>query len=643
MTLRAQIVLTISLVFVILVLGLAALGISNSRQYVEQQLASHAQDAASALSLPVSQALAAQDRVMAEALIASVFDRGYYQQIVVFSPDGARIIKRELPREVSGVPVWFSDLFDLDTAPGEAFLNAGWRQLGKIVVVSQPAFAYQQAWSSLSGMVVWATLIFAMVGFLLAFLLRLVFRPLDRMAQAAHAIVNRRFEPITPVPRARELFGVVSALNLMIASVKRFLDEEEARSESFRREAYFDAITGLQNRRAFDLMMRQRLGGPDREQDGALLMISLEGLKEFNIRLGYPEGNRLLREIAVLVQETAGQRAESVSRIGGATFAVVLFDCNEAEVESLAGRLRDRVFKLLSDGGVELTLALGCSLFSAGESMAAVMSRTDLALEMAINERHGAIALNRPDDGELDTLGSQGWRQLIRMALKEQRWVLHAQPLVNLATGDIVHREIMARLLDREGHLVPAGRFLPMAARHGLMPEIDLALIQLVLARKGQGQDARCAINISRQAIESKSFVYDDLVRQLASVDCRNLSFEMSEYSFVRNIGAARALFDSLRNAGCKVGIDRFGIDVSSMYLLRTYPPDYIKLDGGLVEEISEHADSAELVRMIVHLAESLNVEVYAQGVEKQEIAQLLQSFGVRAGQGYYYGPPALF
>lgn len=645
MTLRRQILWATGLVFLVLVLGLVLLGLANSREYIEQQLASHAQDAASVLSLPVSQALAAQDQAQAEALIAAVFDRGDYRQIMVLGADGEQVIKRELPLDVSGVPSWFSNLFEFEAPAGEAFLTAGLRQLGKIEVLSQPVFAYRQAWAMLAGMLVWALLIFGLAALLLVLLLRVLFQPLDRVSRAASAIVNRQFEQITPLPRVHELKGVVSALNLMISSVKRFLDEEEARSASFRREAYSDAVSGLQNRRAFDLLMNQRLGGPDREQDGALLMVGLDGLKEFNTQLGYPAGDQLLRQLAEILLEVAGQQAELVSRIGGETFALVLFDCNENEVEILMAQLRDRLCQVLAPhtDGMTLSLAVGGALFRADESFGQVMARCDLALEMAAHERHGGIVLNRPQKGEFDQLGSQGWRQLIFTALQERRWILHNQPVVDLHSGKVVHKEIMARLLDHDGRLIPASQFLPMAARHGLMPDIDRVLIDLVLARVAQSKNTSYAINISRQTIESKSFVYAQLMQKLKSRPCHLLSFEISEYSFMRNIGAARALFDSLRKAGCKVGIDRFGVDVSSMSLLRSYPPDYIKLDGGLVEEMVDHADSAELVRMMVRLADSLNVAVYAQGVQKPEVAKMLQDCGVKAGQGYHYGQPALF
>lgn len=643
MTIRQQIALGLTLIFLLMALGLTGLGLHNSKKYVEQQLASHAQDAASALSLPVAQALAAKDRVTAEVLIAAMFDRGYYQQIMVLSNDGAKIIKRELPREISGVPAWFSGFIEIETQAGEAFLSNGWQQLGKIVVISQPTFAYKQAWSALINTLIWTSLIFILMGLLLAFLLRVIFRPLDRVASAAHAIVNRQFDPITPLPKAKELSGVVNAINLMSASIKNYLDEEEARSENFRREAYFDAVTGLQNRRAFDLLMRQRLSNTESSSDGALIMVAFEGLNELNHSAGYPEGNQLLQEISATLSATLSQHAESISRIGGATFTAVLFDCNEATVKSLSEQLCKNLTALTNKPmiNVRLSSAVGVSFFAAHEKLGQIMARTDLALEMAKHDRNGAIAYSSAQDSDHDTLGSQGWRQLIQMALKEQRWVLHAQPLIDLQTGAVVHKEIMARLLDHSGQLIAANMFLPMATRHQLMPDIDRALIELALQR-AESATTSLAINISRQAIESKEFVYADLVKQVKKIPSHQLAFEMSEYSFVRNIGAAKALFDSLRGAGCKVGIDRFGIDISSIHLLRSYPPDYIKLDGGLVSEIIDHADSAELVRMIVHLSETLNVQVYAQGVQQTAIADLLKDFGVRAGQGYLFGEPAL-
>ena len=148
MTLRRQLFLGISLIFLGVFVGLALLGVSGTRQYLEEQLGSHAQDAASSLVHPLSQSLGAGDRTLAETQVATLFDRGYFQRIAVLGNDGKVVVERELPAKIDAVPLWFSSWLTLEAQPGEAFLASGWRQLGKVVVISQPTHAYQYLWQS---------------------------------------------------------------------------------------------------------------------------------------------------------------------------------------------------------------------------------------------------------------------------------------------------------------------------------------------------------------------------------------------------------------------------------------------------------------------------------------------------------------
>lgn len=155
MTLRRQLFFGLSIVFLLICGSLLLVTVNATRDYLEQQLASHAQDTATALTRVLGEAVAKDDRVLAETQIAAVFDRGYFQQIAVLSTGGARLVGRELPPRIEGVPAWFTGLFSLKTPTGEAFLTSGWRQLGKVVVVSQPTFAYRHLWQSTVGMFWW--------------------------------------------------------------------------------------------------------------------------------------------------------------------------------------------------------------------------------------------------------------------------------------------------------------------------------------------------------------------------------------------------------------------------------------------------------------------------------------------------------
>src|SRR5450830_813573 len=155
MSLRRQLLIAISILFVLVFAGLQALSILSTKDFLQQQLSSHAQDAATSLSHTLVQPLIGNDKVLAEIQIAAMFDRGYYRQIILVAPDGKQILSKELPVAIESVPLWFSSTVSIDTPPGQAFITSGWTQLGKLVIVSQPTFAYQYLWTTFKRVTWW--------------------------------------------------------------------------------------------------------------------------------------------------------------------------------------------------------------------------------------------------------------------------------------------------------------------------------------------------------------------------------------------------------------------------------------------------------------------------------------------------------
>ena len=175
MTLRRQLFLTLSVLFLAVLAGLMVLNIKGTRDYLEQQLGSHAQDAATSLSMRLSQVLERQDPVLTELQVDSFFDRGFFQRIVLLDAKNIILLTKELPAKVPDVPLWFTKQFPLNPPGGEAFVSSGWQQLGKVVVQSQPAHAYQYLWASSLEVATWIGLVYLAALVLTHFLLKLNF------------------------------------------------------------------------------------------------------------------------------------------------------------------------------------------------------------------------------------------------------------------------------------------------------------------------------------------------------------------------------------------------------------------------------------------------------------------------------------
>jgi diguanylate cyclase (GGDEF)-like protein len=646
MTLRRQLFVGISVIFLVIFIGIAALGVSGTRAYLEEQLGSHAQDSASSLVHSLSQSLAEGDRVLAETQLATLFDRGYFQRMLVLSVDGAVLIDLNLPEKIEGVPLWFSSALVLEAPPGEAFLSSGWRQLGKVVVVSQPTYAYQHLWKKSMETLVWMLLVYGLALWLTHVVLRWILNPLSEIERSAKEIQQRRFAQITIKPKALELARVVLAMNNMSRKISEFLDIEIRKAEQFRREAYQDDLTGLDNRRSFDLRLAQALSGEIQFSEAALIGVEVNNLKSFNTEASYSQGDKFLKAIAESAKTVLGEDAPILCRIGGAAFGFVLFDRDLVTLTDLGRRLRDQIDQTCSvgDGQIDFSFSMGMVNFHQGESRARLLSRLDLAIESARQSGHNTLQYVVDLETSESSLGSLAWRDLIRNALAENRWTLLAQPVVSLSSGQLMQQEVMTRLVGSDGHLVPASVFLPMAMRHKLMPDIDKALLSLVFARMEQRQETEkinLAVNLSNQSLENRDFMHW-LAARLERLDRRGftLAFELTEYGCSLDLDASRRFAEMLRDHQVGFGIDHFGLAPGSLQLLRDLPPDYVKLNAGLITEAPGSEASRALVRSIVSLASSLDVEVIAQGVESATQVELLLSDAVKGGQGYHFGAP---
>jgi len=436
-------------------------------------------------------------------------------------------------------------------------------------------------------------------------------------------------------------------MNQMSRRVGEMLDAEVARAEALRKQAYDDDMTGLANRRGFELRLVELLQGEHQFLLGAVVAVEMDDMRLLNRAHGFAAGEHIMRVVADGAREVFSNVSLAIlARSNEFSFSFLLADPTHAQATELAIELRRRTMAQLADFAPAnmVGINMGVAFFHQTDTRSDVFARADLAVESARqSDRNGFVVLPDSQD-ENSALGSFGWRTLIQSALEESRWRLLSQPVVRLqAVTEVIHSECMARLVDGQGELVPASNFMPMAARHRLMPEVDRAMVTLALERL-RDQDRglnTLAINLSPQSIGDAEFV-DWLARQLVSLGdaAVRVAFEVSEFGALRNAGALTRVRDLARLHGAAFGIDHFGLDPQAVQMLRDAVPDYVKLSGALSQELVAQAGNNELLVSFVTLAHSLDVTVIAQQIETAEQAAALIEAGVDGGQGYYFGAP---
>jgi EAL domain-containing protein (putative c-di-GMP-specific phosphodiesterase class I)/GGDEF domain-containing protein len=647
MRLRNQLFWIIAGLFVAVLLAILLVSTAGTRSYLEQQLASHAQDAATALSVTLSQPLGKGDTVLAQTQIASFFDRGYFQSIAVLDTERKPLVSRNLPEKIEGVPLWFAKAVHIDAPVGEAFISSGWRQLGKVLVRSQPTFAYQHLWQTSWQLLLWLLGICTAALLTLRGGLHLILKPLQAIEKTAEDVQVKRFTQIDLVPSAPELASVVRAMNQMSSRVGEMLDLETARALALQREAYEDEATGFANRRGYLLRLTELLKGEFHFDLGGVVSVELDDMRLMKRSHGFAAGLEVMRVVAESARSVmSAVPVTLMAHNNEFNFSFVMADVTEEQARALAKALRERILSALTENesAQHIGIQTGLAFFNQKDECSDVLSRTDLAVETARQSERNGFAVLAAQAPERCSLGSFGWRTLISTALVEKRWRLLHQPVMKLdANKKVIQVECMARLVDQHGMLVPAANFLPMAARHQLMPEIDRAMLSLAFdsLRESVADTAVVAVNVSPQSIADSAFmIWLEFELAALGANARRLAIEISEFGALRNEKATQGLRDLARRFGGQFGIDRFGLDPKALSLLRSLVPDYVKLTGALMSDLGAANAATDMLASFATLAHSLDVQVIAQQVETAQQVDVLEQAKVDAGQGYYFGAP---
>jgi diguanylate cyclase (GGDEF)-like protein len=422
-------------------------------------------------------------------------------------------------------------------------------------------------------------------------------------------------------------------------------------------QASHDALTGLVNRREFEIRLGTALDKLSRQPgELSLMFLDLDQFKVVNDTCGHAAGDQLLKQTSTLLHETLGARGV-LARLGGDEFGVLLENCDANSAIGIAERLRLAVQELrfVWNGCVfSISASVGLVHVAEADAMEVTLRSADMACYMAKEKGRNRVQVYHPSDAEfVERIGEMVWVQRIRNGLDEQRFCLFAQEIrsLNEDEPDRSCIELLLRLHDEDGKLVQPGSFIPAAERYGLMPLIDRWVVRnafaLLASRLNSSEPVHlssCAINLSGATFGDDDFI-DYVRRQFDQyrVPPGMICFEITETSAIDNLPSAKRFIQSLKKSGCRFSLDDFGTGMSSFSYLKHLPVDYIKIDGTFVTEMLNSKVDRAMVETIAHIANVMGKRTVAEFVESKEILQALREIGVDYGQGYAIGTPMPF
>ena len=414
--------------------------------------------------------------------------------------------------------------------------------------------------------------------------------------------------------------------------------------------ATHDPLTGLHNRREFNAILERHLARAKRYGgEGAVLWMDLDGFKEINDGLGHKVGDELLASLAHRMKSTI-RESDVLARLGGDEFAILYPNVDSTQVQIAATRLLDAIRRHTANiqgQAIRTTASMGIVLFPEhGMQPTELLMQADMAMYRAKEQGRNRFCVYSPEAENLEAPEQRiDWLRLVREALENDGFILYAQPILDLRTDEIARYEILLRLLDRDGNVIPPGAFLDIAEQFGLSGDIDrwvLGRATEILSNPEIMEKALSfAINLSPRTMTDKEFL--ELISDMPALSVIGpvrLVMEITETAAIYNIHVAKDFLRTLRGRGYEFALDDFGMGFSSFYQLKNLDVDYLKIDGSFIRNLSHDPVDKHLVLAMVHLARSLGKQTIAEYVEDQETLDILREIGVDCAQGFHIGRP---
>jgi diguanylate cyclase (GGDEF)-like protein/PAS domain S-box-containing protein len=438
------------------------------------------------------------------------------------------------------------------------------------------------------------------------------------------------------------------------------VSHERALKHELSWHAAHDPLTGLINRREFEIHVADALASAKNEGDiHALLYLDLDQFKVVNDTCGHNAGDVLLKVLSKTLHSQM-RDADILARLGGDEFGALLLKCPLEQALHLADKLRQAVkdFRFVWDKYTfEIGVSIGLVVINEdSKSMSELLSAADQACYVAKEQGRNRVHFYQESDVMLAKRhGEVLWVSRLNEAFEKKHFVLYTQPIVSLNGITKPHAEVLLRMTNGNGELILPGAFIPAAERYDIMLSIDRWVIETVCSwlknerdeeyRTGEAGEAMAharssyAINLSGMSLNDR-FLHDFVIEkfQQYEVDPKRICFEITETAIISNLDKAHHFMENIKELGCRFSLDDFGSGLSSFAYLKALPVDYLKIDGLFIRDIATNSINRAMVNAINEVGHVMGIETIAEFVETEAILDTVRNIGIDYAQGYAVG-----
>jgi diguanylate cyclase (GGDEF)-like protein len=443
-------------------------------------------------------------------------------------------------------------------------------------------------------------------------------------------------------------------LNAQLKTHSQSLElEVMRRTQELEKMVKIDSITGLVNRYEFERRLKSVIETAQKEQSNHVLCyIDLDQFKIVNDKCGHIAGDELLRQIALILKRSA-RESDVVARLGGDEFGIIYQNSSIEDAQEQAQRLLNAIgeYRFSWHGN---TFGIGASIGMVGITrecctLTNLLSQADAACYAAKDSGRNRIHVALPDDATIqDRRNQMQWIGRLEEALVTDSFVLYVQPIVPVLDPlQRHHYEVLVRLREESGEMIPPMAFIPAAERYGFMPKLDRWVMESTFKAFSKIRDevlteVHFSINVSGASMGDEKT--KEFLRGLFGhygVPYHVITFEITETEAISNMANALAFINEFRGLGCLFALDDFGCGLSSFSYLQNMPIDYLKIDGSFVHDIHLNTVNRAMVAAINDIGHVMGIETICEFVENMAIMHVLNDLEVDYAQGYHIGKPS--
>jgi len=434
-----------------------------------------------------------------------------------------------------------------------------------------------------------------------------------------------------------------------VLSIIHDITKRKEAEKTIERLAYYDSLTNLPNRKMFlKNIDKSILNASKNNSRFSLIYIDLDNFKTINDNYGHYIGDMFLKRVAGRLKKALGENS-NIFRLGGDEFAVILEGISD--VKELSDILDNILLTLrhpfkINDNDNFISASVGISIFpDDGSSVKKLLNNSDSAMYQAKNRGKDSYcffseeinrAIKRKNDIEFK----------LRTAIKNNELELYYQPKIDVSKNEIVGVEALTRWISNGHNYLFPDEFIPIAEKSGLILELDkwvlmTACKQIDAWEKVGIIEQKIAVNLS--ALHFRKGKILQTVKEVLNqvpISHKSLEIEITETMFMEDIDEAISILNNLRSMGISISVDDFGTGYSSLSYLKKLPINKVKIDKSFISNLTTDSEDAVLTQTIIKMAELLNLEVVAEGVESKEQVDLLSEYGCHWMQGYYFAKP---